>query len=61
MLEAGHVSRVRVLYKTILRLHRGLPIELKALGDLYVRDEFRRHKASEVQFVPVFMQEWTVS
>lgn len=28
-----HVQRVRLLYKTILRLHRGLPIEMKALGD----------------------------
>ena len=28
-----HVQRVRLLYKTILRIHRGLPIEIKAIGD----------------------------
>lgn len=27
-----HPQRVRLLYKTILKLHRGLPMELKALG-----------------------------
>ncbi len=41
-------------------LFRGLPQELRALGDSYVRDEFRRHKDADVSFVPVFMTEWTV-
>ena len=41
---ASHVQRVRILYKSILKLHRGLPTEMKELGDQYVRDEFRRHK-----------------
>lgn len=27
-----HTQRVRLLYKTILKLHRGFPVELKALG-----------------------------
>lgn len=40
----SHVQRVRILYKSILKLHRGLPTEIKELGDNYVRDEFRRHK-----------------
>jgi len=57
--NASHLSRVRILYKTILRLHRGLPPDLKAFGDEYVRDEFRRHKKAEVQFIPIFMKEWT--
>lgn len=57
---AGHLSRVRVLYKAILRLHRGLPLELKAFGDQYAKDEFKRHRDCEAQFVPVFMNEWTV-
>jgi hypothetical protein len=58
MSAAAHVSKVRLLYKTILRLHRGLPPGLKGLGDEYVRDEFRRHKNAEHQFVPIFMEEW---
>jgi len=57
--NASHLSRVRVLYKTILRLHRGLPPDLKAFGDEYARDEFRRHRNAEAQFVPIFMKEWT--
>lgn len=57
----SRVSHVRILYKAILRLHRGMPGELRALGDQYVRDEFKRHKTAEPEFVPVFMKEWTVS
>ena len=60
MLGPQHTSRVRILYKSILRLHRGLPLELKAIGDQYVKAEFKRHKDCEAQFIPVFMKEWTV-
>lgn len=55
-----HVSRVRILYKAILRLHKGMPPELQALGDQYVKDEFKRHRDAELQFVPMFMNSWTV-
>ena len=60
MFGTGHTSNVRVLYKSILRLHRGLPLELKALGDQYVKDEFKRHIDCDPKFVPAFMKEWTV-
>jgi len=59
--DTSHVQQVRRLYKLILRLHRGLPPEMKSLGDDYVRSEFKRHKDAEQPFVPVFMQEWTVT
>jgi len=59
--DTGHIPRVRRLYKLILRLHRGLPTEMRSLGDDYVRVEFKRHKDAEQQFIPVFMHEWTVS
>ena len=42
-----HVSRVRALYKAILKLHRGLPLPMQALGDQYVKEEFRRHKEAQ--------------
>lgn len=42
MSVSSHVSKVRILYKTILRLHRGLPTDLQPLGNNYARDEFRR-------------------
>ncbi|XP_058820469.1 succinate dehydrogenase assembly factor 3, mitochondrial [Topomyia yanbarensis] len=55
----AHVQRVRILYKTILRLHRGLPKELHSLGNQYVKDEFRRHKTCSNQEASLFMHEWT--
>ncbi|XP_044263698.1 succinate dehydrogenase assembly factor 3, mitochondrial isoform X2 [Tribolium madens] len=51
--------RVRILYKTILKLHCGLPQELKILGTNYVREEFKRHKKCNIQETKVFMKEWT--
>lgn len=56
----NHVQRVRLLYKTILRLHRGLPKELQELGQTYVRDEFRRHKNCNLKEAQTFMLEWSV-
>ncbi|KAF7277900.1 succinate dehydrogenase assembly factor 3 [Rhynchophorus ferrugineus] len=54
-----HVQRVRVLYKLILRLHRGLPDELQVIGTNYARDEFKRHKKCAPQEAVIFMNEWT--
>ncbi|KAK2829967.1 hypothetical protein Q5P01_017898 [Channa striata] len=58
MAASGHVSKVRSLYKKILVLHRFLPIDLRALGDQYVKDEFRRHKRASAEEVKSFMAEW---
>ncbi|XP_037650703.1 succinate dehydrogenase assembly factor 3, mitochondrial [Sebastes umbrosus] len=57
-MAAAHVSRVRSLYKRILVLHRFLPIDLRALGDQYLKDEFRRHKGASEEEVKSFMTEW---
>lgn len=57
----SHVSQVRALYKALLRLHRGLPYNFQAMGDQYVKDEFRRHKDCTPKEAQVFMDEWTVS
>uniref|UniRef100_G1LG55 Succinate dehydrogenase assembly factor 3 n=1 Tax=Ailuropoda melanoleuca TaxID=9646 RepID=G1LG55_AILME len=59
-MPARHVSRVRALYRRILLLHRALPPDLKALGDQYVKDEFRRHKTVGSDEAQRFMQEWEV-
>ena len=56
-----HVQRVRKLYKLVLRLHRGLPKEIKELGDVYVKDEFKRHKSCSAPEANVFLNEWAVS
>lgn len=54
-------QKVRRLYKTIIKLHRGLPQELKLLGDGYARDEFKRHKNCNPDEAKIFMNEWSVS
>ncbi|KAL5283315.1 ACN9 family protein [Megaselia abdita] len=54
-----HPQRVKLLYKTILRLHRGLPCGIRELGDNYTKDEFRRHKNCNPMEASVFMTEWT--
>lgn len=56
----GHVSRVRALYKRILVLHGLLPVDLRLLGDQYLKDEFRRHKSASPDQVQHFMKEWEV-
>ncbi|XP_054847712.1 succinate dehydrogenase assembly factor 3, mitochondrial [Eublepharis macularius] len=53
-----HVSRVRTLYRRILQLHRALPLELKTLGDQYVKEEFRRHKSVGSAEAQHFLHEW---
>lgn len=55
-----HVQRVRKLYKTILKLHRGLPSELQILGNNYTHDEFKRHRGCSSAEAKVFINEWTV-
>ncbi|KAF5297560.1 hypothetical protein FQR65_LT09991 [Abscondita terminalis] len=53
-----HTQKVRTLYKTILKLNKGLPEELKILGNEYVRNEFKRHKKCNSAEADVFMKEW---
>uniref|UniRef100_A0A0N5B635 Succinate dehydrogenase assembly factor 3 n=1 Tax=Strongyloides papillosus TaxID=174720 RepID=A0A0N5B635_STREA len=48
-----------ILYKRILRLHYGLPNELKIIGDGYVKEEFRRHKDASPEHSLLFLKEWT--
>lgn len=55
-----HVQRVKKLYKTILKLHRGLPNGLQVLGNNYTHDEFRRHKKCTPKEAEIFLDEWTV-
>jgi hypothetical protein len=55
-----HLQQVCKLYKMILRLHRGLPKDIKELGDVYVKDEFKRHKTCNSLQASIFMKEWRV-
>ncbi|XP_043935867.1 succinate dehydrogenase assembly factor 3, mitochondrial [Protopterus annectens] len=58
MLNTTHLFRVRSLYKRILLLHKLLPVDLKALGDRYVKDEFKRNKTATQQDTENFMAAW---
>ena len=49
-----------LLYRNILREHRNrLPATMRALGDDYIKKEFRLHKAAKEEHVKVFMSSWT--
>ncbi len=43
MVERGR-SAALSLYRGILRAHRKMPMEMRMLGDTYVRSEFKLHK-----------------
>ncbi|KAM9307431.1 succinate dehydrogenase assembly factor 3, mitochondrial [Pholidichthys leucotaenia] len=58
MAAAAHASTVRSLYKRILVLHRFLPLDLRALGDQYVKEEFRRHRGAAAEEATSFLEEW---
>lgn len=48
-----------LLYRSILKAHKKyLPMDMKALGDAYVKTEFRLHKTAESQQAQLFMKEW---
>ena len=50
----------RALLRSILRLHRlRLPADQQALGDAYVKAEFKQHRNAGPEFVEKFMSEWT--
>ncbi|KAH9456920.1 hypothetical protein Pst134EA_020827 [Puccinia striiformis f. sp. tritici] len=48
-----------VLYRRLLRIHRALPIEMRSLGDTYVKDEFRRCRSIDnpIQIIG-FLGQW---
>ncbi|EJF64699.1 ACN9-domain-containing protein [Dichomitus squalens] len=49
------------LYRRILRAHRNLPLEMRSLGDDYVKAEFRRHRetTNKVHIIG-FLSQWKV-
>lgn len=58
---AAMAGGARRLYRRLLRLHRSLPPALRDLGDRYVKEEFRRHKAAEPAEAQRFLREWEAS
>lgn len=56
-----HLQRVRVLYKTLLKLQKGLPKDMQELGNSYLKEEFKKHKNCNEIESQQFLMEWTVS
>lgn len=59
-MNLNHFRRVRQLYKAILKMHNGLPEHIKAIGNGYVKEEFKRHKNCNAKETAIFLEEWTV-
>ena len=52
-------TRALGLYRSILRLHRQkLPASMRALGDAYVKHEFRAHRDAKPEFLTQFFAQW---
>jgi hypothetical protein len=52
------MKQVLELYRDIRRLHRKLPPQFKYLGNQYVIQEFRLHRAAKPEFVNQFLESW---
>jgi len=49
------------LYRRLLRAQRGLPYEMRSLGDAYVKAEFRRHReVTNPVHVMGFLTQWKI-
>lgn len=59
--RAAMAGGARRLYRRILQLHRALPPALRDLGDRYVKEEFRRHRAAGPAEAQRFLREWEAS
>jgi len=47
------------LYRQLLRSHRKLPVEMRSLGDTYVKSEFKRHKeVTNPVHIIGFLSQW---
>ena len=38
-----------VLYRTLLKIHGTLPVQMKELGNKYIREEFQRHLYPKIE------------
>lgn len=59
-MSGNQLPRALTLYKRILRLHQKLPVDLKEVGDKYVKSEFRLHKSSSPEIARHFLHQWKV-
>jgi len=49
------------LYKDILRTHQAkLPPTIRVIGDIYVKEEFRKHYKADQKYKVQFIEQWTM-
>ena len=48
------------LYRRLLRLHDNLPQDMRKVGTLFVREEFKKHKGTSADHAQSFFKEWKV-
>jgi hypothetical protein len=54
-----HARQAMSLYRSLLRLHRHLPPDIRYVGDKYVRDEWRLHRGvSDPGLLVAFFTAW---
>lgn len=52
-------NRALTLYRSLLRVHKKhLPVEMRELGDTYIKSEFRLHKTAKPEQAEKFFEEW---
>ena len=52
--------KVLSLYKHLLRLHQELPTDMRGVGTMFVREEFKKHKGASAEHAQLFVKEWQV-
>lgn len=60
LVSKEHILNVKRLYKIIFQLHKSLPTDLRQIGDVYVRSEFKLHKNVTPDHAAKFLNEWRV-
>lgn len=58
VVSKAHQQNVKRLYKIIFQLHKSMPDELQAMGNAYVRSEFKLHKTANPDNTKTFLAEW---
>lgn len=48
------------LYRQLMRLHQKLPPDMGAVGQMFIREEFKKHRSASDDIAEKFVKEWRV-
>ena len=59
--RAPPTNKVEVLrlYRHILKSHHSFPPEFRAVGNIFVREEWKKHMTASPKYVTPFLEQWT--